>query len=340
MYEMMAGRPPYDGESPVAVAIQHINGGAAMPSTLNPNIPGGMEQIIMKGMSLDAKDRYLSATEMLRDMDEFRKDPGILFRYEKPRISDMTQPISFAETQKTRTTADRVAGGRSGSMSDSGRIRMPESAVRRPEAAKVRTGSGSPAARPRTTSDPARQQNPHPANRTVQRRKSRQEIAQEERRSRITTMAIVACSAVAVFAIAVFLIALSSGALFDQEQDLVSVPNLVGKVWAPVMDGFTVEQSDPVYSDVYAPGEIMHQTPTADSRVEKGSVIYVNVSLGPEPDTIAYLINCGAKVSETQVVMNERTAGESYLTLTKTIRYMTTVCSSILFLQWFRKREL
>ena len=65
-----------------------------------------------------------------------------------------------------------------------------------------------------------------------------------------------------------------------------------------------------------------------------------SMNYGPEPDTIAYLIKCGAKVSETQVVMNERTAGESYLTLTKTIRYMTTVCSSILFLQWFRKREL
>lgn len=65
-----------------------------------------------------------------------------------------------------------------------------------------------------------------------------------------------------------------------------------------------------------------------------------SMNYGPEPDTIAYLINCGAKVSEIQVVMNERTAGESYLTLTKTIRYMTTVCSSILFLQWFRKREL
>ena len=65
-----------------------------------------------------------------------------------------------------------------------------------------------------------------------------------------------------------------------------------------------------------------------------------SMNYGPEPDTIAYLINCGAKVSEIQVVMNERTAGESYLTLTRTIRYMTTVCSSILFLQWFRKREL
>jgi serine/threonine-protein kinase len=64
MYEMMTGRPPYDGESPVAVAIQHINGGAALPSTLNPNIPAGLEQIIMKGMALDIKDRYSNAGEM------------------------------------------------------------------------------------------------------------------------------------------------------------------------------------------------------------------------------------------------------------------------------------
>ena len=41
MYEMMTGRPPFDGESPVAVAIQHINGGAPKPSALNPNIPLG-----------------------------------------------------------------------------------------------------------------------------------------------------------------------------------------------------------------------------------------------------------------------------------------------------------
>ncbi len=81
MYEMMAGRPPYDGESPVAVAIQHINGGAALPSVLNPNIPGGLEQIIMKAMAHNPSDRYPSATRMLSDMDEFRKDPTTLFDY-------------------------------------------------------------------------------------------------------------------------------------------------------------------------------------------------------------------------------------------------------------------
>ena len=81
MYEMMAGRPPYDGESAVSVAIQHINGGAPLPSTYNPNIPTGLEQIIMKGMSLEVQDRYVSATEMLQDMEEFRKKLEVDFSF-------------------------------------------------------------------------------------------------------------------------------------------------------------------------------------------------------------------------------------------------------------------
>jgi len=80
MYEMLTGRPPYDGESPVAVAIKHINAGAPMPSELNPNIPGGLEQITMHAMCANLDDRYASATEMLYDLEEFRKDPTILFQ--------------------------------------------------------------------------------------------------------------------------------------------------------------------------------------------------------------------------------------------------------------------
>ena len=56
----------------------------------------------------------------------------------------------------------------------------------------------------------------------------------------------------------------------------------------------------------------------------------------PEPDTVAYLIRCGARVSETQVSMRERTSGESYLSFTKSIVYMLRTCISILFVQWFR----
>ena len=119
MYEMMTGRPPYDGESPVAVAIQHINGGAAMPSSLNPNIPGGLEQIIMRGMALDVKDRYASATEMLKDLDEFRKDPGILFIFPSHGVGGETKVLPsaaqlIAEGQKPRTTAEKVAATAAG----------------------------------------------------------------------------------------------------------------------------------------------------------------------------------------------------------------------------------
>lgn len=59
--------------------------------------------------------------------------------------------------------------------------------------------------------------------------------------------------------------------------------------------------------------------------------------LGPEPDTVALLMRKGAKVTEVQAYMNERTAGESYLTLSRSIVYMARMMVSILILQWFRK---
>lgn len=64
------------------------------------------------------------------------------------------------------------------------------------------------------------------------------------------------------------------------------------------------------------------------------------INMGPEPDTVAYLLRCGAKVEEVQVTMNERIAGESYINFTGSIKYMSRMCSSILFLQWFRKKEI
>lgn len=89
-------------------------------------------------------------------------------------------------------------------------------------------------------------------------------------------------------------------------------------------------------------GKLIHD-PTSGMRLFNKRMIRKlarNMNYGPEPDTIAYLINCGAKVAEYQVEMNERIAGESYLNFTRTIKYMTTICCSILILQWFRKKEL
>ena len=64
------------------------------------------------------------------------------------------------------------------------------------------------------------------------------------------------------------------------------------------------------------------------------------MNYGPEPDTVAYLIRCGAKVSEIQVEMHERTAGESYLNMMKSMQYMLHMIVSILLIQWFRVKGL
>ena len=81
MYEMLTGELPFQGESPVAVAIQHINGTPRMPRELNPNIPIGLEQITMKAMCADLSQRYSSATQLLADLETFRTDPDVVFDY-------------------------------------------------------------------------------------------------------------------------------------------------------------------------------------------------------------------------------------------------------------------
>lgn len=64
------------------------------------------------------------------------------------------------------------------------------------------------------------------------------------------------------------------------------------------------------------------------------------LNYAPEPDTISYLLRCGAKVSEVQVEVAERIAGRSYLNAVRSIRYMLQISLSILLVQWFRKNDL
>lgn len=63
------------------------------------------------------------------------------------------------------------------------------------------------------------------------------------------------------------------------------------------------------------------------------------INYGPEPDTLAFLLNCGIKIKEIPVKMQERTAGTSYLTIGRSINYMLHMLYGILVFQWFRKRE-
>ena len=262
MYEMMAGRPPYDGESAVSVAIQHINGGAPLPSSYNPNIPTGLEQIIMKAMALEVRDRYVSATEMLQDMEEFRKNPAIVFDYHT-LLDDATRKIPTAGIPLT--TAEKKVQARTGE--------RPAPAPQR------RTGT---AARPATA-----QRDSEIVTRVQQRSRQAQKKKDSER-SRVATTAVVICSAVAVFAIILFLIALFNGALLNQEKDMVEVPYLTGGLYSESLleahPDFNIRLLPQQYSDSHPKDEIISQEPVGGSKVQRGSDIWITVSMGPEPE--------------------------------------------------------
>ncbi len=81
MYEMLTSRLPFEGDSPVSIAIQHISSVPLQPREINPDIPIGLEEITMKAMDPNINTRYQSATEMIADLEDFRKNPSIRFHY-------------------------------------------------------------------------------------------------------------------------------------------------------------------------------------------------------------------------------------------------------------------
>ena len=95
LYEMITGRLPYEGESPVAVAIQHINSIPLSPREIDPEIPEALEAITMKAMASDVNQRYVSADAMLVDLEEFRKNPSINFDYTPADLLIATSLLRF-----------------------------------------------------------------------------------------------------------------------------------------------------------------------------------------------------------------------------------------------------
>ena len=92
MYEMLTGKLPFDADSAVSVALMQLQTTPKRPRQINPDIPGGLEEITMKAMQKTPDSRYHSAVVMLSDIERFRLNPSISFEYkyfdEKTGYSD------------------------------------------------------------------------------------------------------------------------------------------------------------------------------------------------------------------------------------------------------------
>ena len=252
LYEMITGRLPFEGDTPVSVAIQHINSIPLSPREIDPSIPEALEAITMKAMAPDPDNRYASADEMLSDLEEFRKNPNVNFDYNISGFQDEEEDVD-----KTQVL---------------------------PSAAAISSLSRTGGSRREGERAPDR-------SRSAQPKRRREEYEDEEEPRRPNWPIIGAVAAILVF-VAALLFIMFSTAFRDtltphgSGGETIMVPSVTGylltdaQAKAELLNGFTLVQGEQVESEEPA-GTILRQEPDANSFVSGDKMtITVTVSSG------------------------------------------------------------
>ncbi len=108
LYEMTTGRVPFDADTPVSVALKHMQEEPTEPIEINGRIPVAVNSIIMKALKKDVNQRYQSATEMLRDLNKALKEPDENFVKNEDENDFPTQKIStdYIKDQEKQNNRD------------------------------------------------------------------------------------------------------------------------------------------------------------------------------------------------------------------------------------------
>lgn len=284
LYEMLTGRLPYEGDSPVAVAIQHINSIPLSPRELEPGIPEALEAITLKAMASDVNQRYISADAMLADLEEFRKNPNINFEF-RPEDVRLTDEADEPTQIIGANTPSAMTGGR----------RLPHPGEAEDATQRIPRHRG-PESGVRHSGDTA---GSRPSSRPSSRRSEDYYEEEEEPASKWPIIAAVGAILIFLVGIGIFLVSIFGNA-FPETQD-ITIPDVMGYTLEEAQEldavkegGFTiVESGDPIDSS-YPEDTIAHQSPGANTTLRdttENRVITVQLSAGSEVPKMLDLVN-------------------------------------------------
>lgn len=113
LFEMLCGRLPFDGESPVSVALQQVEQNPKALRSLNPSVPVGLEQITLHAMAKNPDDRYADCGEMIADLRRWLADPKTTFpAYAATPVKKAAEFVRNKVPKKTGADTPKPAGGR------------------------------------------------------------------------------------------------------------------------------------------------------------------------------------------------------------------------------------
>lgn len=282
MYEMVAGRVPFQGDNTVTVALAHLEDPITPPSYYNENIPVGLENIILKCTEKKPEYRYGSMHEVISDLRKALVNPdGDFVQYNSQVDDSQTVIIGKPELEQIRSgrkiQADPIAG-RNGNRNQEQR---PE---RRPDKnAGGQQGSS----------------------------KARKQDTEDDINPKIERLLTAAGVVVAILIVIVLVIVFSKvGGLFrsgspketepsaeisteetlsDKKVKMTSVVGLATDIAEQKLKdngGLYMKVSDYVFDDTVDKGDIVSQDPAEGTVIDKYSAVYVVVSKGPEHETI------------------------------------------------------
>ena len=262
LYEMLTGRPPFTGDSAVAIAYQHVSEVATPPSTLVPGLPRMWDSICVKAMAKDRQNRYATAAEFKNDILTFMNG-GV-------PVAAAFNPLTDLANVKARKAAEQQDGGAT----------VPMSAV----GAGQPTQAYNPATGQFEMVPPA--QNPNEALAVKSRAEQRAEAARQKRKKKIIIASIIS---------GVVLLAIIFGVIYTMSRKSATEMGTVPTITATMTKaqakekvtsaGFNfVEMQD---SDSGEPaGTFTKQSPKGDTQAVKGSDVKVWFSVGPKSVTV------------------------------------------------------
>lgn len=284
LYEMLTGVKPFDADTPIAVALMHMQQNPKPPRAINDTIPEGLEAIVMRAMQRDASKRYQSASEMIKDIEEFKHNPGIVFEYN----------FSNGSEEKTQY-------------------------FNKPTAADIAESGDSVPSGPRYKEEPKK--NGKKAQKNEVRKTKQQKLKDEDyeiedydddddeeeevSKSSYFVVALTAIAA-AVVIIAVVFIAIVFFKNFKPETQTEKMVNLVGYDYntckSTYADYFELVVESEKYSSEYPAGTIIAHSPKEGSPIIKGSAqVRAIVSKGPQMVNVPNVYSLEANTASSMI---------------------------------------
>lgn len=262
LYEMLTGKLPFEADNAVSVALMQLQAEAALPRSINSSIPVGFEQITIKAMQKNPRDRYQTAAEMLLDLEELKRNPNIKFDYQTYFVdSDPTKYIGKIQEKRTLTNEPDL------------RVKTQENI----------TPSKTAMVPPASSSEEI-------AKEMKNVKEAVSVVEQPKKKPNTKTIAIIAgvSAAVLIFVVVLLIVLITTGKIGKKKIEVVS---FIGKNYEEEIlnnSDYKDYNFEPVYtsaSDV-EDGVVYDQDPKAGSQMVKGGTIKLTIAKSGEGQVI------------------------------------------------------